>query len=151
MRVITCGFIVTAMAIGGTTVADTAPLTGRFLGTGRACYGTLAVRTKTISWLTTFSQCQSVPYKLLERSESSGQLRLTYRFEHAPASCRYRLVSVTHESAAGKDVGWEVTGYGSEGSYNADKSSGYTAKDGTTMSCYLVRDPGKAAGANASR
>lgn len=150
MRVINYALIAAAMATGG-AVADTAPLTGRFLGTGRACYGTLAIHTKTISWLTTFSQCKSVPYKLVERSESAGQLRLTYRFEHPPASCRYRVVSLTHNTAAGEDQGWQVTGYDTEASYSADKASGYTAKDGDIMSCYLVRDPGKPAGANAVR
>lgn len=38
-----------------------------------------------------------------------------------------------------------------EESYNADKSTGYAAKDGAIMSCYLVRDTGKTSRANASR
>lgn len=151
MRVITYALIAAAIATGGAAAADTAAFTGRFIGTGRACYGTLALRTKTISWLTTFSQCQEVPYKLVERSDSAGTQRLTYRFEHAPASCRHRVVSVTHDSAAGPDAGWQVTGYATEASYSKDKASGYTAKDAAIMSCYLVRDPGKAAGAQAAR
>ena len=58
------------LAVGLTAQAGEAPFTGRFLGIGRACHGMLAVRTKTISWLTSFSQCQALPYELVERTDS---------------------------------------------------------------------------------
>jgi hypothetical protein len=122
--------------------AETWPLTGRFLGSGRACYGTLAVRTKTISWLTSFSQCKSIPYELIERNQQGEELRVTYRLKLGTDSCRYAVLSLTHTGSA-KDTGWGVTGYGSEHSYQADKASGYSAKDEDMMSCYLTRDSGK--------
>jgi hypothetical protein len=151
MRVINYALIATGMAIGVTAYADTPAFTGRFIGTGRACYGTLAVRAKTISWLTSFSQCQSVPYELLERADHGGQQRLSYRLKTGDARCRYSHLSITHDGAAGQDTAWQVTGYASEASYKADKASGYTAKEENMMSCYLIRDPGKTARKKDSR
>ena len=130
------------MAVGVTARASEAPFTGRFLGTGRACYGMLAVRTQTISWRTTFSQCQA-PYKLVERTDSDGHLRITWRFTRSISACRYQLISLTHDGGPDQDIGWNVTGYGSEQSYLADKRAGCPAASPDTMSCYLVRDSGK--------
>ena len=130
------------IAVGLTAQAGEAPFTGRFLGTGRSCYGMLAVRTQTISWLTTFSRCQG-PYTLVERTDSDGSLRITWRFTRSLPACRYKLISLTHNGGTDQDIGWNVTGYGNEQSYVADKSVGYTAATPDTMSCYLVRDSGK--------
>jgi hypothetical protein len=142
MRMIAHLLIGTCILPVAVASAEIQPLTGRFLGSGRACYGTLAVRSKTISWLTTFSQCKAVPYELIERNEQAGALRVTYRLKQSNASCRYTILSLTHMGPEG-DSGWDVTGYGSEQSYRADKSSGYKSKADDMMSCYLTRDPGK--------
>ena len=131
------------MALGLAAQAGEAPFTGRFIGTGRACYGMLAVRTKTISWLTSFSQCQALPYELVEQTDSGGHLRITWRFTRSIPACRYRLISLTHDGGHDQDIGWNITGYGSEQSYLADRSTGYTANPPDALSCYLVRDSGK--------
>jgi hypothetical protein len=130
------------MAVGLTAQAGETPFTGRFLGTGRACYGMFAVRTQTISWLTSFSRCQA-RYKLVERTDNDGRLRITWRFTRNLPACRYELISLTHDGGPDQDIGWNVTGYGSEQSYITDKHNGYTASTPDTMSCYLVRDSGK--------
>jgi hypothetical protein len=128
----------------GIAIAQAATQTppGRFQGSGRACDGTLEVRTKSISWLTTFSQCKAMPYALIERHEQGGETRITYRLKSRASSCRYAILSLTHKGLA-EDTGWDVTGYGSEQSYQADKTSGYQAKAEDMMSCYLTRNPGK--------
>jgi hypothetical protein len=122
--------------------AETHQLGGRFMGSGRACYGPLTVGTKTISWLTPFSQCKSVPYALIERDVHGDVSRVTYRLKTNAGSCRYTVLSLTHKGGAAH-TGWDVTGYGSEQSYQDDKASGYQAKSEDIMSCYLIRDPGK--------
>lgn len=137
------GVLALCMVAGLTAQAGEAPFTGRFLGTGRACYGMLAVRTKTISWLTSFSQCQALPYELVERADSAGRLRITWRFTRNLPACRYRLISLAHNGGSDKDIGWNVIGYGSEQSYLADKAAGYTAAAPDALSCYLVREQGK--------
>ncbi len=130
------------MAMALMAQAGEAPFTGRFLGTGRSCYGMFAVRTQTISWMTSFSQCQA-PYELVERTDSDGHLRITWRFTQSIPACRYQLISLTHDGGHDQDIGWNVTGYGSEQSYLLDKGAGYTAATPDMMSCYLVRDSGK--------
>lgn len=131
------------LAAGLTAHASEAPFTGRFLGGGRACYGMLAVRTKTISWLTSFSQCKALPYELVERAGGGAGLRITWRFTRNIPACRYRLISLSHKGGPDKDIGWNVIGYGSEQSYLADKAAGYAADGPDALSCYLVRDEGK--------
>jgi hypothetical protein len=49
--------------------AEPESITGRFEGTGRACYGTLSIQPKTISWLTPFSQCKSMSYALISQDK----------------------------------------------------------------------------------
>jgi hypothetical protein len=142
MRAIACVLIGACLAETATVQAENHQPAGRFIGSGRACYGTLAVKAKSISWLTPFSQCKSVPYELMGRDEHGDESRVTYRLKPGAGSCRYNVLSLTHKGHA-DDTGWDVTGYGSEQSYQADKASGYRAKTEDMMSCYLVRDRAK--------
>lgn len=119
------------------------PFTGRFLGTGRACYGTLAVQTKTVSWLTSFSQCQTMPVDLIEQDDSGGSLRQTYRFTRGSTSCRFGVVTLTHDGSKNQDIGWQVVGYPTEASYLEDKARGFSTSAPDIMACYLIRDPGQ--------
>jgi hypothetical protein len=105
-------------------------LHGRFQGTGRACYGTLAVRAKTITWTTPFSQCKSMPYELVEQHKQGKKVSMTYRLKTHPGICRYTILALTHHGSA-DDTGWEVTGYGAE--QRADH----------VMSCSLIREQEK--------
>ncbi len=131
------------IAIGFAAQAAEPPFTGRFLGSGRACYGTFAVHAKTVSWLTSFSQCQAVPVELVERDDSGGVLRLTYRFTRGASSCRFGTVSLAHDGSKSQDIGWQVVGYASEARFLEDKASGYTMNAPDMTSCSLIRDPGK--------
>jgi hypothetical protein len=139
MRIISHACISAILFTAVTAQAEPKLSTKSFQGTGRACYGTLTVQPKTISWLTPFSQCKSMSYVLASQEKQNGQSRMTYRLTSHAEHCRYAVVSLTH---AGPDsnTGWEVTGYGSEQSYLADKSNGYQAKADDIMSCSLVRN-----------
>lgn len=119
------------------------PFTGRFLGTGRACYGTLAVQAKTVSWMTSFSQCKALPATLADRDDSGGSMRLTYRFTRSASSCRFGVVSLSHDKSKDPNSGWQVVGYATEASFVADKASGYKMHTPDIMSCYLIPDPAK--------
>lgn len=130
-----------AISLGAQAAAP--PFTGRFLGTGRACFGTLAVHTKTVSWLTSFSQCQALPVELVERDDSGGALRLTYRFTRGTSLCRFGVLSLAHDESKDLDTGWQVVGYATEASFRADKANGYTRNAPDMMSCYLIRDPAR--------
>ena len=139
MRIVVYTFFPICLLALPTARADTSSFTGHFQGTGRACYGTLAVQPKTISWLTPFSQCKPARYELVERDSHDGQMRMTYRLKSTAAGCRYTVLTLTHRGTA-DDTGWEVTGYGSEQSYRTDKASGYTIRSEDMLSCPLVRE-----------
>lgn len=127
--------------LGSNALASTAPATGHFTGTGRACYGTLAVATKTISWNTAFSHCKPRPFRLTEETRIDGKRRLTFAFSEIVPACRFQVISLTHDENSGDDSGWEATGYADLASYQADKRSAYTRNAPDMMSCALVRDP----------
>ena len=142
MRVVSYTFVPFLLLALTAARAETSSLTEHFQGTGRACYGTLAVEAKTISWLTPFSQCKPVPYEIVERDSFDGKMKTTYRLQRGAASCRYTVLTLTH-SGVEDGSGWEVTGYGSEQSYRTDKSSGYKIRSEDMMSCPLVRKRGQ--------
>lgn len=123
-------------------LADASVITGRFVGTGRACSGTLCISQNTISWLTPFSQCKTGPYEVIEQSNTDRGVRLSVQMNAKGSTCLYRVVSLSHHGSA-TDTGWEVTGYGTKESYKADKASGYQNRSPDMMSCYLVRDPAR--------
>ncbi len=131
------------LVMGAPALASETPFTGHFLGSGRACYGMFAVRTKTISWLTSFSQCQALPYELVEHTDSAGRWRSTWRLTRSAPACRYRVISLAHNGGPNKDIGWIIIGYGSEQSYLADKASDFQADSADALSCSVVRDQGK--------
>lgn len=121
--------------------ASTPPLTGHFVGSGRACYGRLEITRATISWNTAFSQCKARPFRLAEDERIAGKWRLTFAFSETAPACRFQVISLTHEENSGESSGWEATGYADLASYQADKRSAYTRNAPDMMSCALVRDP----------
>jgi hypothetical protein len=143
MRRLNIPVLAISLVIGLAAQATEPPFTGRFLGSGRACYGTLAVDAKTVSWLTSFSQCQAVPVELVERDDSGGALRVTYRFKTGSSSCRFGALSLSHDGTKNLNTGWQVVGYASEARFIEDKASGYALNAPDMMFCSLIRDPGK--------
>ncbi|GAB2879156.1 hypothetical protein GCM10027277_55510 [Pseudoduganella ginsengisoli] len=140
MRGLTCTLAVTLACLAPVGQAQAGKLAGTFAGTGRACFGKLVVHAKTISWLTTFSRCESLPYELIEQTTDADIDRYSFKFTRHSPQCRYRYITVTHRGASGADIGWGVIGYGSEQSHLADKANGYTANAPNAMACYLVRE-----------
>jgi hypothetical protein len=122
------------------THASESSLTGHFIGTGRACYGTLAITQKTISWNTAFSHCKARPFRLAENERVGEKQRLTFEFSDTAPACRFQVISLTHDENSGADSGWEATGYADLASYQTDQRSGYTRNAPDMMSCALVRD-----------
>lgn len=140
MRGLTCIVALAAVCLAPVVQAQSKRLTGEFSGTGRACSGRLIVRAKTISWTSSFSRCEAVPYELVEQTADAGVVRYSFRFTRIAPRCAYRYITVSHNELRGGDIGWEVIGYGSEGSYFADKAKGYRADAEDAMSCYLIRE-----------
>ena len=60
--------VITLLGLAPVVQARAEKLTGTFVGTGRACSGRLVVQAKTVSWVTAFSRCESLPYDVIEQS-----------------------------------------------------------------------------------
>ncbi|GGY46568.1 hypothetical protein GCM10007387_30880 [Pseudoduganella albidiflava] len=119
------------------TAASAKPPTSRYLGTGRACYGTLTITDKRIAWLTPFSQCKSMPYRIIERGEG----RTTFRLMRSAPQCRYSVLLLTHDATEEPDKGWDITGYADELAYRKHKASNFQSYPDEILTCYLIRDP----------
>ncbi len=118
-----------------------ARFTGAFSGTGRACYGRLFVRTKTVAWLTPFSQCPRTRYRIVDDERDGNARALTFALERRPKGCRYAVIHLRHHhDEPDPAIRWEVFGYATLDDYRQDRASGFTAAQPTSISCYLVRD-----------
>jgi hypothetical protein len=138
-RVTAC--LATALALGFTARAQgvvAQRFTGSFRGTGRACYGRLDVRTRTLSWLTSFSQCQSVPYQVLEQHEHGDERSFAFHLEQPTKGCRFQVVYLHHRDAPERDTGWEGIGYASLEDYRADEAQGFKAGPASSLACELI-------------
>ena len=102
-----------AMAIATPVIAGDPAFTGTFSGTGRACSGSLKIRTKTIEWTSSFSVCKPTGYEILDKDPSSDHQRIAYRLKSQSKHCRYAVVEIEHVSNAG----WNVNGYQSLDAY----------------------------------
>jgi hypothetical protein len=119
--------------------------TGAFSGTGRACYGKLFVRTETIAWLTPFSQCPRVRYRIVGAEQSGNARALTFELTHRAKGCRYGVLHLRHRDEPDPAIGWEVFGYATLDDYRQDRARGFKAESPTSMVCYLVADEPRAA------
>ncbi len=132
--------LLSTICAAATPLPSARQFTGAFSGTGRACYGKLYVRTKTISWLTTFSQCQQVPYGVLEQHESGNERRFAFELKKPNKGCRFGVIYLYHRDTPNRDIDWQVIGYKSLDDYRADQAQGFKGEALTALSCYLVTD-----------
>jgi hypothetical protein len=112
--------------------------TGSFRGTGRACHGRLDVRSRTLSWLTSFSQCQSIPYQPIEQREHGAERSFAFRLEKSTEGCRFQVIHLHHRDGSEADVGWEAIGYATLGDYRADEALGFKATPASSLACELI-------------
>lgn len=107
------GLLSLSAAMATSAIADEQPFTGSFNGTGRACSGSLHVRTKTVDWKSSFSVCKPTRYEILDKDLASEHRRIAYRLSTRSKGCRYEVVEIQHVDGAG----WNVIGYQSLEAY----------------------------------
>lgn len=99
------------------------PFTAAFMGTGRLCYGGLYLREKTISWLIPYSQCQRVPFDVIEQWGEGNERNIVFRLKHKPPNCRFEVIYLTHNSDPDFGIRWQAGGYVNEAAYLRAKQS----------------------------
>lgn len=95
------------VSLAGVAVAADAPFTGVFNGTGRACFGALYVRTRTIEWITTYSICKPSRYEVLEKDLTGDHKRIAFRIKTRSRHCLYEVFELQQDSR----YGWSAGGY----------------------------------------
>ena len=141
MRTVThriLGTLLASVLIVSLAFAVDSPFTGAFKGTGRACDGGLYIRTRTISWLTAFSQCRSVLYEVLERREEGHLRQFAFHLKQTGKGCRFDVLYLYHPDTPNPDTDWHVIGYASIQDYREDKQNGYKGDAPRSQSCSLV-------------
>jgi hypothetical protein len=138
--VIAATLVATAGPCAAAPARPTPRFTGAFSGTGRACYGKLFVRTETIAWLTPFSQCPRVRYRIVDDERHGKARALTFALARRAKGCRYGVIHLRHRDEPDPAIGWEVFGYATLDDYRQDRARGFTAESPTSMVCYLVAD-----------
>ena len=124
------GFLITLPA--NTLADDYKYFAGDFNGGGRACYGKLTIKHKTISWHTPFSICRTLPYEIIEKSQQGNEQRIVYFLKKRNKECFYQVISLTHKDITKPDMDWGVIGYQSFTDYTNNILH-------NTLGCGLVR------------
>jgi hypothetical protein len=113
MRAVKLALLLAASAAPVFSNAAGAPFTGVFHGEGRACFGALFVRSKTIEWTSSFSQCGPARYEILDQDLADKHPRIAYRLMGRSKQCRNAVISLAHYEG---EV-WDVKGYPSVEAY----------------------------------
>lgn len=113
------------------------PFTAAFMGTGRLCYGGLYLREKTISWLITYSQCQRVPFDVIEQWGEGNERNIVFRLKHKPPNCQFGVIYLTHDHDPNFGIGWNAIGYADEAAYRRAKESNWRYESRHSVWCYL--------------
>jgi hypothetical protein len=100
---------------------------GTFEGSGRACYGKLVIKSKTISWNTPFSSCKNLSYDVIQKDTQGSEQRKVYLLKKRNKGCLFSVISLHHRESSEGDPG-----YLSLEDFKADNKANST-------SCYLYK------------
>ncbi|MET3446271.1 hypothetical protein [Ralstonia sp. 1138] len=96
-------------------------LTGTFRGDGRACYGALFVRPKTIEWNASFFKCGPARYKVIEQDLSGEHPHAAFKIEDRHKRCGLAVIEVSRYS----EFSWSVKGYPTMEAYQKREDPGW--------------------------
>ncbi|MGN7101939.1 hypothetical protein ACTHR6_10035 [Ralstonia holmesii] len=110
---------VSLLAAQSAMAADT--LTGTFRGDGRACYGALFVRPKTIEWNASFFKCGPTRYKVIEQDLSGDHPHAAFKIDDHRKRCGLAVIEVSRYS----EFSWSVKGYQTMEAYQKREEPGW--------------------------
>lgn len=117
-------------AFASTSLAEL-PCAGRYPSWGRACYGSVNIRARTIEWRAPFSICKPTPYEVVASDLTGEKPFVAYRFKKRNKACLYEVVEIAKQ---GGDH-WAAIGYQTIEDYRQHHDD-----PGSSDSCPL--DPG---------
>jgi hypothetical protein len=113
MHTLRIAWLLAALVMSHMVIAANKPFTGVFHGEGRACFGGLFVRTKTIEWNSSFIKCGPTKYELLDQNLAGEHPRVVYRIKDRRKRCGLEVVELKHDN----EYFWTVNGYPSVEAY----------------------------------
>jgi hypothetical protein len=97
-------------------LAFASTFTGVFYGQGRACWGPLYIRTKTIQWITDFSACYS-PYTIVKKTFVDKPKKydyILYKLNLPKKTCSWQYIALYYDKysdAPHMHYDWSVAGF----------------------------------------
>lgn len=128
-----------ALALSSTSaLAAPNPFVGVYKGEGRACFGGLYLRERTLEWHASFFRCGPVRYRRIAQ-EDGAKPRLAVALEGGDKACGLEVVELKYYS----EWSWTVNGYPSREAYDRREEPGW--KDAVTpgrqiASCGMRKD-----------
>ncbi|MCH8620363.1 hypothetical protein [Undibacterium sp. TS12] len=126
--------LILALLDHGNADAASQTYTGVFQGQGRACFGKLFLRKKTIEWNSSFSVCKPVAYTILKIDMDSASPHIAVLLKHKNKTCRQAVIAMTLDPAFPQF--WLVQGYTSQQDYEHRKEEDVDAR---TLSCGMQK------------
>lgn len=96
------------------------PFIGVYKGEGRACFGGLYVRERTLEWHASFFRCGPVRYRRIAQEEGTRP-RLAVELEGDGKACGLKVVELKYYS----EWSWTVNGYPSREAYERREEPGW--------------------------
>ncbi len=85
--------------INANAIAADKVFTGVFQGQGRACFGKLFLREKTVEWNSSFSVCNSTGYTVLKSDLDGTSPHIAVYLKHKSRTCREAVIALTFDPA----------------------------------------------------
>jgi hypothetical protein len=113
------------------------PFTAAFMGSGRMCGGGLYIREKTISWLTQFSQCQRVPFEVIEQWGEGNERNIVFLLKRKPPKCQFGVIYLIHNPDPDFGVLWHAIGYTDAAAFRRGRDSNWHYRSSFSKWCSL--------------
>jgi hypothetical protein len=93
LTVVSLTVLLAVLACSSVLAAEKKSATEIYVGGGRACTGKLIVNAKTISWMTSFSQCASQPYSIVNLPSVDANNRV-FQLSRPSSKCLYNFINI---------------------------------------------------------
>jgi len=128
-----------ALLLGsGGALAASDPFIGVYHGQGRACFGGLFLRERTLEWNASFFRCAPTRYRRIAQQDGARP-RVALELSGKAKACRFKVVEIAYYS----EWSWTVNGYPSLEAYARRDQPGWKDSDAPERqiaSCGMRKD-----------
>lgn len=85
---------------------------GVYHGEGRACFGALYIREKTVEWHASFVSCEKRPYEILKiRQTAEGAKEYVFQIKNPDANCKLPYFTLSRHAQIDNGETWSFAAY----------------------------------------